>query len=79
MMYWHVAKEISFKNIYVLALVAMLFSPAENSEFGKVVQEVMSFKDSSYLELCWPFCSAKQNHLCNFGRGHHEEHFFELF
>ena len=34
-------------------------------EFGSVVQEV-SFKDISYLELWRPFCSAEQNHLCNF-------------
>ena len=37
----------------------------------------MWFKDISYLELWWPFCSAEQNHLCNFGRGHHEEDFCE--
>ena len=30
-----------------------------------------------YLELCQPL-SAEQNHLCNFGRGHHEEHFCEM-
>ena len=30
----------------------------------------MSFKDISYLELWWPFCSAEQNHLSNFGRGY---------
>ena len=47
-------------------------------EFGPVVQEEMSFKDISYLELWWPFCSSEQNHLCNFGRGHHEEQFCEL-
>ena len=38
-------------------------------------QEKTSFKDTSYLKLWWPFCSAEQCHLCNFGRGHHEEHF----
>ena len=54
MMYWPVAKEISLKKS-ILALVAMLFNRAENSEFGPVVQEAMSFKDSSYLELYWPF------------------------
>ena len=43
-------------------------------EFGPEVQEEMSFKDISYLELWWPFCSVEQNHLCDFGRGHHEEH-----
>ena len=29
---------------------------------------------SSYLELWWPSCSAERNNLCNFGRGHYEEH-----
>ena len=37
-------------------------------KFGPVVQEEMSFKDISYLELWWPFCSVEWNHLCNFGR-----------
>ena len=32
-----------------------------------------SFKDISYLELWQPFCSVDWNHLCNFGRRHHEE------
>ena len=35
----------------------------------------MLFKDISYLELWRPFCSAEQNHLCNFGRGFYEEQF----
>ena len=43
-------------------------------KFGPVVQEEISIKDISYQELWWPFCSVEQNHLCNFGRGHHEEH-----
>ena len=34
----------------------------------------MSFKDITYLELCHR-CSAERNHLCNFGTGHHKEHF----
>ena len=38
----------------------------------------MSLKDISYLELWWPFCSVKQNHLCNFGRGYYEEQFCEI-
>ena len=42
-------------------------------EFGLVVQEEMPYKDILYLELWWPFHSALQNHLCNFGRGHYEE------
>ena len=27
-----------------------------------------------YFWLWWPFCSAEQNSLCNFGRWHYEEH-----
>ena len=38
----------------------------------------MSLKDISYLELWQPFCSVEQNHLCNFGRRHHEEQFCEI-
>ena len=34
-------------------------------------------KDLSYLELWQPLCSVDQNHLCNFGRMHHEEQFCE--
>ena len=36
------------------------------------------FKDISYLELWQPFCSVKQNHLCNCGRRHHEEQFYKI-
>ena len=38
----------------------------------------MPFKDISYLELWWPFCSVAQNHFGNFGRGHNEEQFCEI-
>ena len=38
----------------------------------------MLFKNISYLELWHPLCSAEQNHLCNFGRGYHEEQFCEI-
>ena len=38
----------------------------------------MSFKDISYLELWQSFCSAKLNHLCNFGRAYTEEQFCEI-
>ena len=38
----------------------------------------MLFKDISYLELWQPFCSAEQNHLCNFGRRYYEEQFCEI-
>ena len=43
-----------------------------------LVHERMSFKGISYLELWWPLCSATRNHLCNFGRRHHEEQFCEI-
>ena len=43
-----------------------------------MIQEEMSFKDNSYLELWLSLCSTEQNLLCNFGRGHHEEQFCEI-
>ena len=36
---------------------------------------VRCFKKMSYLQLWQLFCSAHQNHLGKFGRGHYEEHF----
>ena len=48
------------------------------SEYGPVVQEEMSFKGISYLELWQSLCSAERNHLCNFGRGCYEEHISEI-
>ena len=67
MTYWHVAKEILFKDISILALVAMLFDQAECSDqfwqrpkFGPVVQEMISFEDIFYLELRQQlFCLSK--------------------
>ena len=47
-------------------------------EFRPVVMEEMPFKDIPYLELWQPFCSAEQNHLCNFGIGCYEEQFCEI-
>ena len=47
-------------------------------KLGPVVQEDMSFKDVSYLELWQPLCSVDWNHLCNFERGHHGEHSCEV-
>ena len=47
-------------------------------EFGPVVQEEMSFKDISYLELWLPFPLAERNHLCNFRRGYYEEQFCKI-
>ena len=38
----------------------------------------MSVKDISYLELWQPLCSEEQNHLCNFGRRHHEDQFCDI-
>ena len=35
----------------------------------------MSLKYITYLEL---LCSVEQNHLCKFGRNHHEEQFCEM-
>ena len=39
----------------------------------------MQFKNIYYLELWQPFCSVERNHLCNFGRRHHEEQFCEKY
>ena len=47
-------------------------------EYGSVIQEEILFKDISYLELWQPYCSTECNHLCNFGRGYHEEQFCEI-
>ena len=84
----------TFKRYFLSgALAALMFSGAEpfvqflkmaswgrtlrnNFEFGLVVQKL--FKDISYLELWQPFCSAEQNHLCNFGREYLEEQFCEI-
>ena len=38
----------------------------------------MPFKEISYLELWRPLYSVDLNHLCNFGRRHHEEQFCEI-
>ena len=38
----------------------------------------MLFEDISYLEHWFTFCSAQPKILCNFSRGHYEEHFFEM-
>ena len=43
-----------------------------------MIQEEMLFKGISHLALWPPFCSAKPYHLCNFGRGYHEEQFCEI-
>ena len=41
-------------------------------------KEEMQFKDISYLELWQPLCSLDRNHLCKFGRVHHEEQFCDI-
>ena len=38
----------------------------------------MSFIDLSYLELWQLICLADRNLLCNFVKGHHKQHFFEI-
>ena len=38
----------------------------------------MPLKDISYLELWQHLRSFEWNHLCNFGRRHHEEQFCEI-
>ena len=43
-----------------------------------MVQEEISLKDISYLELCQALCSVERNHLCNFDKRHHEEQFYEI-
>ena len=43
-----------------------------------MVQDAMSFKDISCLELLWPFCLAEQNHFCKFCIGHNEKKFCEF-
>ena len=47
-------------------------------EFGPVVQDGMTLKEISYLELWQPLCSALRYHLCSFCRRHHEEQFCEI-
>ena len=46
-------------------------------QFEPVVQEML-LKYIYYLQLWWPLCSAKWDHLCNFGRGHSVEHFCKI-
>ena len=47
-------------------------------KFGPVVQEEMSFKGISNLELLRPFCSMEPNLLCKFARGYQEEQLCEI-
>ena len=45
-----------------------------NFIFGPVIQQ----KKGYFFNLWWPFCSAEQNHLCHYGRGHYREQSFEI-
>ena len=56
----------------ILVRCIMRNNSVELFKVGPVFQEEMSFKDISYLELWWPLCLAKQNHLSNFCRKRHE-------
>ena len=47
-------------------------------KFEPVIQQEMSFKDISFLELWQPLCSVDWNHLCNFGRRYYEDQFCEI-
>ena len=47
-------------------------------KFGPVVQEEMSFKVISYLELLLPLVSMDWNPLCSIGRRHHEEQYCKI-
>ena len=46
----------------------MRIIPVYYFDFEQVVQDKTAFTDISYLELWRPFCSAEQNHSCNFGK-----------
>ena len=48
--------------------------------FGHVIQENMSFKYISNLQLWWPVSSSAERtrHLGNFRRGLNEEQFYEI-
>ena len=65
-----------FCAILVRALYGTIM--LNNFELRPVVQEEMSLKDISNLEVWQSPCSVEQNHLWNFGRRHHEEKFCEI-
>ena len=48
-------------------------------QFRPVVQEEMSFKDISYLELWRPFRSVEWNRLWNLGRGSYKKNSVNSF
>ena len=47
-------------------------------DISHLAAEKMLFEFFSYLGLWQPLCSIEQNHLCVFGRRHHEEYFCKL-
>ena len=87
-MYWPVAIDISFKDISIFSsgghVVFLINLGRWQSGHHKehsceiILNQGMSFKDISYLELWWPLFSAEWNHLCNFGPRLYEEHFCEI-
>ena len=52
------------------------FTTPHNSHRG--LSRPMVHEMSSYLQLWQPFCSAEQDLLGSFGRGHYEEHICEI-
>ena len=53
----------------------MNFYEILTSGSGDILRHVLS----SYLELWQPLCSVDRNHLCHFGRIHHEEHILWIY
>ena len=59
-------------------VISCQLSQPQNTEFRNNPENFdpwvqMLFKYNSYLELWRHFRSTEPNHLCNFGRGHHEK------
>ena len=86
-------EEIAFKDISILALVAIfqwceavcailvegiMRNISNYFEFGPIVNEKMSFKDIHILNLV-AICTAEQNCFFNFGRWHYAELFCVTF
>ena len=69
----YIIREV-YIAMFVIRIIQLtiVFNHSYHTNILNLDQE-MSFKDISYLELWRPFCSAEWNHLCNFGRRNHEE------
>ena len=65
-------------TIYAILKEGMMRNIHVNNKFRPVVQEKMSFKYISYLELWRTLCSAERNHLSNFCREYQKEQFCEI-